>query len=37
MVMLLSENNVKAELSYAYLHAVASMAGFACEEGMAPL
>ncbi|MCK4660556.1 MAG: DUF4365 domain-containing protein [Phycisphaerae bacterium] len=29
--MLLSENNIKAELSYAYLHAVASRAGFACE------
>ncbi len=31
--MLLSENNIKAELSYAYLHAVAARAGFACEEG----
>ena len=29
--MPLSENNIKAELSYAYLHAVASRAGFACE------
>jgi len=29
--MLLTENNIKAELSYAYLHAVASRAGFACE------
>ena len=27
--MLLTENNIKAELSYAYLHAVASRAG--CE------
>lgn len=31
--MPLSENNVKAELSYAYLHAVAARAGFACKEG----
>ncbi|MGH7222956.1 MAG: DUF4365 domain-containing protein, partial [Gemmataceae bacterium] len=31
--MLLSPNNIEAELSYAYLHAVASRAGFACEEG----
>jgi len=31
--MLLSENNIKAELSYAYLHAVAARAGFACQEG----
>lgn len=31
--MLLTENNIKAELSYAYLHAVAARAGFACEEG----
>ncbi|MFM9961551.1 MAG: DUF4365 domain-containing protein [Planctomycetaceae bacterium] len=29
--MPLSENNIKAELSYAYLHAVAARAGFACE------
>jgi hypothetical protein len=29
--MLLSENNVKSELSYAYLHAVASHAGLGCE------
>ncbi|MGL4555764.1 MAG: DUF4365 domain-containing protein [Gemmataceae bacterium] len=29
--MLLTENNIKAELSYAYLHAVASRAGFGCE------
>ena len=28
--MLLSENNIKAELSYAYLHAVAARAGFSC-------
>ena len=31
--MLLSENNIKAELSYAYLYAVAVRAGFACEAG----
>ena len=31
--MLLSENNVKSELSYAYLHAIASCAGLACEYG----
>lgn len=29
--MLLSENNIKSELSYAYLHAIASRAGLACE------
>lgn len=29
--MLLSDNNIKAELSYAYLHAVAARAGFGCE------
>lgn len=29
--MLLTENNIKAELSYAYLHAVASRAGLGCE------
>jgi len=29
--VLLTENNIKAELSYAYLHAVAAHAGFACE------
>ncbi|MBO0698297.1 MAG: DUF4365 domain-containing protein [Zavarzinella sp.] len=28
---MLSEANIEAELSYAYLHAVASKAGFACE------
>jgi hypothetical protein len=28
--MLLTENNIKSELSYAYLHAVASRAGFEC-------
>lgn len=31
--MLLTENNIKAELSYAYLHAVAANAGFGCSEG----
>jgi hypothetical protein len=31
--MLLSENNIKAELRYAYLHAVAARAGFGCQEG----
>ena len=31
--MLLSKNNIKAELSYAYLHAVASRAGFGCTVG----
>ena len=31
--MLLTENNIKAELSYAYLHAVASRAGFGCSWG----
>ena len=31
--MLLSENNIKAELSYAYLYAVAVRAGIACESG----
>lgn len=31
--MLLSENNIKAELSYAYLHAVAARAGFSCQAG----
>ena len=31
--MPLSENDIKAELSYAYLHAVAARAGFACEMG----
>src|SRR5437660_12721473 len=29
--MPLSENDIKAELSYAYLHAVASRAGVGCE------
>jgi hypothetical protein len=29
--MLLTENNIKAELSYAYLHAVAARAGLGCE------
>lgn len=29
--MPLTENNIKAELSYAYLHAVAARAGFGCE------
>lgn len=29
---MLNENNRKAELSYAYLHAVAAAAGFACRE-----
>ncbi len=29
-VMLLSDNDIKAELSHAYLHAVASRAGFEC-------
>jgi len=29
--MLLSDNDIKSELSYAYLHAVASRAGMACE------
>lgn len=29
--MLLTENNIKSELSYAYLHAVASRAGIGCE------
>ena len=29
--MLLTENNIKAELSYAYLHAVAARGGLACE------
>lgn len=29
--MLLTDNNIKAELSYAYLHAVAARAGFGCE------
>lgn len=28
---MLSEQNIEAELSYAYLHAVASRAGFSCE------
>lgn len=28
---MLTEQNIEAELSYAYLHAVASRAGFACE------
>jgi hypothetical protein len=28
---MLTEQNIEAELSYAYLHAVASKAGFACE------
>jgi hypothetical protein len=31
--VLLTENNIKAELSYAYLHAVASRAGFGCSWG----
>ncbi len=31
--MLLTENNIKAELSYAYLHAVAARAGFSCQAG----
>lgn len=31
--MLLTENNIKAELSYAYLHAVASRAGCAAFVG----
>lgn len=29
--MALTENDIKAELSYAYLHAVAARAGFGCE------
>ena len=29
---MLSENDIKAELSYAYLHAVAAHAGFACSQ-----
>ena len=29
---MLNENNRKAELSYAYLHAVAAAAGFACRD-----
>ncbi len=29
--MLLSENNIKSELSYAYLHAVAARAGMSCD------
>ncbi len=29
--MLLSEKEIEAELSYAYLHAVAARAGFACD------
>jgi hypothetical protein len=29
--VLLSMNEIEAELSYAYLHAVAARAGFACE------
>jgi Domain of unknown function (DUF4365) len=29
--MLLSENEIEAELSYAYVHAVSARAGFACE------
>jgi len=29
----LTTNNIKAELSYAVLHAVAAKAGFSCEEG----
>ena len=28
---MLTEQNIEAELSYAYLHAVASRAGFSCE------
>jgi len=28
---MLTEQNIEAELSYAYLHAVASHAGFSCE------
>jgi hypothetical protein len=28
---MLTDQNIEAELSYAYLHAVASRAGFACE------
>jgi hypothetical protein len=31
--MLLTENNIKSELSYAYLHAIAAKAGFSCQEG----
>lgn len=31
--MLLNENNIKAELSYAYLHAIAARAGFSCQAG----
>jgi hypothetical protein len=30
---MLSEQNIEAELSYAYLHAVASRAGFGCKVG----
>ena len=29
--MILTRNNILSELSYAYLHAVASRAGFSCE------
>ncbi len=31
--MLLTENNIEAELSYAYLHAIAAKAGFGCKVG----
>ena len=31
--MLLSENNIKAELSYCYLHAIAAMSGMGCRQG----
>ena len=31
--LVLGDNDIKAELSYAYLHAVAARAGFACEYG----
>ncbi len=30
---MLIDNDVKAELSYAYLHAVAARAGFGCKSG----
>ena len=30
---LLSNNNITAELSYAYLHAIAAKAGMSCKAG----
>lgn len=32
MLIMLSENDIKEEISYAYVHAIASMVGFGCDR-----